>query len=329
MKKILAFVFSSLTAFILFSHSEIGAQSPTPNPGTYQCTSTGSSCVVGANNCNSGFRPGSCGTFPNCTAGSITCETIPIPTPTLPSGGTGTFQCYGNVPCNVQNNCVPPYQPGTCNTICSNGGNCILPTPTPTPGNCSASTKGSCTICGVPGAECVEIPVGPGAFDYRCHFTGRCGPPTAGGWRCDRTTSQCKQATAQECGACGCCLTSQAQCDATGCATLPTIVPAAPFGGFCAGGFGIDTAIGCIPVTTGQAFAEFLLSWGIGVGGGIGFVLIVYAGFMIVTSAGNPQKIQAGKELLTAAIMGLMLLIGGAYLLDLIGIEILNIPGFG
>ena len=92
---------------------------------------------------------------------------------------------------------------------------------------------------------------------------------------------------------------------------------------------GIYTAIGCIPVESTQEFVGFLLRWCMGIAGGVAFILIIYAGFMVITSAGNPQKLQAGKELLTAAITGLLLLVFGAFILEFIGVDILNIPGFG
>lgn len=91
----------------------------------------------------------------------------------------------------------------------------------------------------------------------------------------------------------------------------------------------IATAIGCIPVTSTRDFVNFLLGWGVGIAGGIAFILIVAAGIMIVTSAGDPKRVQAGKELLTAAVSGLLLLIFGAFVLEFIGVDILNIPGFG
>ncbi len=91
----------------------------------------------------------------------------------------------------------------------------------------------------------------------------------------------------------------------------------------------IYTAIGCIPVAGTQEFTEFLLRWGVGIAGGIAILLLIYAGFLIMTSAGNPQKLQAGKELLTAVLMGLALLVFGVYILQLIGVEILRIPEFG
>jgi hypothetical protein len=90
----------------------------------------------------------------------------------------------------------------------------------------------------------------------------------------------------------------------------------------------IATAIGCIPVTTNPALARFLLSWGIGMGGGIAFILIVSAGFMMITAAGDPQKFKAGKELLVAAVSGLALLVFSVLLLRFIGHDVLVIPGF-
>jgi hypothetical protein len=90
----------------------------------------------------------------------------------------------------------------------------------------------------------------------------------------------------------------------------------------------IYTAIGCIRVDSVQGFIANILPWAIGIAGGIAILLIIYAGFMISTSAGNPQGINAGKELLTAAISGLILLIFAAFLLRLIGQDILKIPGF-
>jgi len=91
----------------------------------------------------------------------------------------------------------------------------------------------------------------------------------------------------------------------------------------------IATAIGCIKVDSTKEFVTFLLRWATGIAGGIAFILIFVSGIMILTSSGNPQKIQAGKELMTAAISGLLFLIFGAFILKFIGVDILKIPGFG
>jgi len=89
------------------------------------------------------------------------------------------------------------------------------------------------------------------------------------------------------------------------------------------------TAIGCIPVSNTNEFVAFILRWAIGVGGGIAFLLIIIAGFQIMTSSENPDRLQAGKELLGAAIGGLILLIFSVFILKVIGVDILQIPGFG
>src|SRR3989344_3221234 len=96
--------------------------------------------------------------------------------------------------------------------------------------------------------------------------------------------------------------------------------------GSCPDGY-IDTAIGCIPYSDTQKMAEFFLRWGVGIAGGIALILIVISSYQIMTSAGDPRKLQAGKELLTAALMGLVLLVFGAFILRTIGINILQIPG--
>ncbi|MDO8503759.1 MAG: pilin [bacterium] len=95
---------------------------------------------------------------------------------------------------------------------------------------------------------------------------------------------------------------------------------------------GISTAIGCIPIGiqggTNQ-FVAWALRWAIGIAGGVAFLLMLYSGFQIMTASGNPERLQKGRELLTAAISGLILIIFSVFLLRLIGVQILNLPGFG
>lgn len=88
----------------------------------------------------------------------------------------------------------------------------------------------------------------------------------------------------------------------------------------------VNTAIGCIP-TNINTLASWLLTWAMGIGGGIAFLLMLYAGFQIMISSGDPQRAQAGKELLTSAVSGLLLIIFSILILRLIGIEIFHIPG--
>ncbi len=93
----------------------------------------------------------------------------------------------------------------------------------------------------------------------------------------------------------------------------------------CNDGNGINTAIGCIPINDTDAFLGFILGWAIGIGGGIAFLLILYAGFMIMSSSGNPERLKAGQELMTSAIAGIIMLIFSVFILRVIGVNILGI----
>ena len=91
----------------------------------------------------------------------------------------------------------------------------------------------------------------------------------------------------------------------------------------------INTALGCIStnVETGGFVGSFL-ELAIGLGGGIALLLILYGTFIVTTSAGNPDKLKEGKELISSAISGLIFIILSIVLLNLIGVKILSIPGF-
>jgi len=97
----------------------------------------------------------------------------------------------------------------------------------------------------------------------------------------------------------------------------------------CADRTSINTGIGCISANSIQALLSDLLPWFFGIAGGVALLLIVYAGIQISTSAGDPQKIAAGKELLVAAIGGLILLVMSVFALRFLGVNILDIPGLG
>ena len=91
----------------------------------------------------------------------------------------------------------------------------------------------------------------------------------------------------------------------------------------------IDTAIGCITVLdTSEEFLNDILAWAVGIGGGIAFALILYGGFLIMTSQGDPKRLSAGQETMTSAIMGVILLVFSVFILKLIGVDILGIPGW-
>ncbi|MBI1871817.1 hypothetical protein HYS10_00150 [Candidatus Collierbacteria bacterium] len=91
---------------------------------------------------------------------------------------------------------------------------------------------------------------------------------------------------------------------------------------------GINTALGCIPTDfTGGGFVTALLRLAIGIGSGIALLLILYGIFIVTTSAGIPDKLNAGRDIITSAIAGLIFIILSIFLLNFIGVKILAIPG--
>jgi len=92
------------------------------------------------------------------------------------------------------------------------------------------------------------------------------------------------------------------------------------------GGNGVKTAIGCIPIET-EGFISWLLSWLFGVAGGIAFVLMVFGFIMLGTSQGDEKKMAGAKETITSAITGLLVSIFAVFILKLIAVNILQIPG--
>ncbi|MGI5826185.1 MAG: pilin [Patescibacteria group bacterium] len=98
----------------------------------------------------------------------------------------------------------------------------------------------------------------------------------------------------------------------------------------CFGAGHVWTALGCIQI--GSTDLNSFVGWVIGrvifVASGIAFLLMVYGAIQIITSSGSPDQVKAGKELITSAIAGLVLIILSLFILRLIGVDILHIPGF-
>lgn len=108
----------------------------------------------------------------------------------------------------------------------------------------------------------------------------------------------------------------------------------------CFNGGGAWTALGCIGRTEGDSavgqvsngqngILDTLMKLAVSIGGGVAFLLILYSGFQTMISAGNPEKLHEAKELMTAAISGLLLIIFSVFLLQIIGVNVFGtLPGF-
>jgi hypothetical protein len=95
--------------------------------------------------------------------------------------------------------------------------------------------------------------------------------------------------------------------------------------GSCGSGY-IQVASWCFPYDA-PGIASKLLQIIFGIAGGIAFLLMVYGFIMVGTSSGDEKKLQAAKETITSAIVGLLVSLFALFLFRLIVVNILQIPG--
>lgn len=93
---------------------------------------------------------------------------------------------------------------------------------------------------------------------------------------------------------------------------------------------GIWTAIGCINFeNNGANIVRTLITLGLSLGGGFTLLIILFAGFTLSTSQGDPKRVSEAKELITSAVIGLLFIIFSVTILQFIGVSLFRIPGFG
>lgn len=120
-------------------------------------------------------------------------------------------------------------------------------------------------------------------------------------------------------------------CDGGKCVPAATIIPQAKppctqdisMTGGCVS---LPTALGDFFVVP-TLFVSKIFGILIGVAGGIAVILIMIAGYRFMMSRGKPESIQQARDQLTAAIVGLIFLIFSLVILEVIGVDILHIPG--
>lgn len=135
-----------------------------------------------------------------------------------------------------------------------------------------------------------------------CELDFRVGPPTENGKPAARECTDADQKAGR------CTLGSGARCG-------PDNDPA------------IKTAIGCLR-TSPAGFVKDFLKFALAISGGLAFLLMVLGAFQMLTSAGNPDTLNAGRERFSSAIIGLLFIIFAVLLLQIIGVNILGIEGF-
>jgi hypothetical protein len=88
----------------------------------------------------------------------------------------------------------------------------------------------------------------------------------------------------------------------------------------CPGGT-CETALGPISSDPGE-FVGRILEIGLGVAGGIAFILMVIGSIRVLTSSGDQQKLAGGRDMIVAAVAGLLFLIFSVLILQFIGADI-------
>ncbi len=91
---------------------------------------------------------------------------------------------------------------------------------------------------------------------------------------------------------------------------------------------GVWTAVGCIP-TDPTRMIQVLMKIGLMIGGGVALLIILAGSFILSISQGDPKKTSEAKEMIASALIGLVFIIFSVSILQFIGLDLLQIPGFG
>ncbi len=88
----------------------------------------------------------------------------------------------------------------------------------------------------------------------------------------------------------------------------------------------VNTALGCIPVKA-EDFMVWLLPYVFGISGGVAFLLMIFGFIKMSTAKGDPKEVQGARETISSALMGLLVSVFSLFILRLVAVDILHIPG--
>jgi hypothetical protein len=112
-----------------------------------------------------------------------------------------------------------------------------------------------------------------------------------------------------------------------GCLTAGTGVLTSQALSLCNNGVSCPTALGDLPTHLPDLLTK-VFSIVLSIAGVVALSLIIASGYKLMVSQGNPEQVKGAREQLTAAIIGLLFIIFSLVILQVIGVNILNIPGF-
>lgn len=88
------------------------------------------------------------------------------------------------------------------------------------------------------------------------------------------------------------------------------------------------TVLGCLSTEPGL-FVKNILGIVFGIAGGMAFLGFLSGAGTVLTSSGNPEQLQQGKDMIISSLAGILLIIFSVFILRVVGFDIFKIPGFG
>ena len=108
---------------------------------------------------------------------------------------------------------------------------------------------------------------------------------------------------------------------------FPEAVYAAPPQGCADYSKEIMTDFGCFP-NNPIGFAQKFYGYGLAFVAGISMITLILGGYSILTSRGEPGRVNIGKSYIFYSITGLLLAIFGWVFIEVVVVGILRVPGF-
>ena len=273
---------------------------PPPSPST--CAGTCESSGICTEQGGTISQTSDCGSVICCTGGGTIIQCPTCGDLILKGDGSGVLGCYSTA--------RGPFVRSPTTTSCPNlGGQSLSCNGTGTSGGCKTDSAD------VTHPACMQCPAGYDTF-WNCPF--RVGDIPASETCCKR--SGLWPLVSYD-------LKPLVSCSEASC-TIPGGCPEGDYEFKCVVGSTCETAIGKLETTPG-GFINDLFTRVLGIVGGIAVLLIIISGYRLMASQGNPEKVQGAKEQLTAAIVGLLFVIFSLVILQVIGYDILRLPGFG
>lgn len=89
----------------------------------------------------------------------------------------------------------------------------------------------------------------------------------------------------------------------------------------------VDTAIGLL-ATLPSGFVGSLMVFILSFSGGVAVLLIMYAGYIFITSRDQKDQVQKARQIIVAVIVGILVTVFSMVIFEVIGIDILGLPNF-